>query len=445
MTRLADYRERVLRLAATDYFANVARLAAGAGLAQAITLVTMPVITRLYPPGQYGVASTYAGLVSIFAPIAALRYDLAIVLPESDDEARLAVRLSAGLAAITAALLALVLGAGWAFTSLVAQGPLGGILLLLPLSVLATAWMAVAGYWANRRRRYGLMARNRVVAAALVPGLGMLAWAVMGGQALGLVLATLIGTVIALMVLVYGLGGFGRRTPGTAGAAGGYLAFAGRYRQFPTFNLGMTFVDQLSYALPVLLFASWFSPEVAGHYSLANGALRVPMGLVGQAVAQVFYERAAREQNRPAALRRLTVANVKSLAVVAVGPVLLVVALGPWLFPLFFGQKWAEAGRFAQYLAPIAALNLVASPISSVPTILHQQHIHFAFAAATAAVRLAALWLGRQTGSAMTAVAVFSAAEALMTVLFLVWLVGYLKRAERAALAASPSPAGPAE
>ena len=52
---------------------NVFNLTLGSALAQGITLVAAPLLTRLYTPQDYGLFGGFLGLRSLFSAIAALR------------------------------------------------------------------------------------------------------------------------------------------------------------------------------------------------------------------------------------------------------------------------------------------------------------------------------------------------------------------------------------
>ena len=89
---------------------HVLTLLTGTGLAQLIALAAAPLLSRLYTPEDFGVFALYLSVVSLLAILATGRYELAIVLPEDDDDARhlLALALLISLV-VSAASLGLVL------------------------------------------------------------------------------------------------------------------------------------------------------------------------------------------------------------------------------------------------------------------------------------------------------------------------------------------------
>ena len=88
---------------------NVAATASGTALAQAISLASFPLLTRLYGPEPLGVLGIFNALVLATAAVSSMSYPLAIVLPKAVDEARTLARLSLLLGMASALLAALVL------------------------------------------------------------------------------------------------------------------------------------------------------------------------------------------------------------------------------------------------------------------------------------------------------------------------------------------------
>ena len=59
----------------------------GTALAQAMSLIVAPVLSRLYRPEDFGIFAMYLAVLTLAAPIVSVRYELAIVPAESDEDA----------------------------------------------------------------------------------------------------------------------------------------------------------------------------------------------------------------------------------------------------------------------------------------------------------------------------------------------------------------------
>jgi O-antigen/teichoic acid export membrane protein len=78
----------------SEFSRNVLTLMTGMMIAQAIPIAISPILTRIYTPEDFGLLALFLAIFSILSIIATGRYELAIMSPESDDEAKDIVFLS---------------------------------------------------------------------------------------------------------------------------------------------------------------------------------------------------------------------------------------------------------------------------------------------------------------------------------------------------------------
>ena len=71
----------------TSFAGDVLKLVSGTTIAQLIGILASPILTRLYAPEAFGALALFTSITSILGVIACLRYELAIMLPESDEDA----------------------------------------------------------------------------------------------------------------------------------------------------------------------------------------------------------------------------------------------------------------------------------------------------------------------------------------------------------------------
>ena len=365
----------------------VLTLLTGSGLAQAIALAVSPLLTRLYAPGQFGLFALYLSVVALLAVVATGRYELAIVLPEADDDAWQVGALALGLAVLFSAAALLCV---WAFeTRLMAlAGPAhpSAWLYLLPLAVLLTSVTATLGCWENRRRRYTSLAINRTAQSGTT-ALASVGLGLTGYTGLGLVIGSVTGQALAAALFVLGLGRTGG-TPVRPSLGRAALAVqARRFAAFPRINLPHALLDAVQATAVLALMGLVYGSVTLGLYALTLRVARTPLALFGASVAQVFQPLAAQTFNEGGDLHGLVRRTTARLVRVAVS-FALAMGLAPWLFVFAFGAPWREAGVYALILAPWMALNLVTSPLSQLPLIVGRQGRAFAFGLAYQAAML---------------------------------------------------------
>ena len=145
-----------------------------------------------------------------------------------------------------------------------------------------------------------------------------------------------------------------------------------RYSNFPKFDVWSALINQSSWQVPVLLLSSFFSTTIVGYYSLGMMMVTLPMSLIGGAIAQVFFQRAAMAQHE-GSLAIIFEDAYSFLIKISLFPLLLLTFIGQYLFVMIFGPSWAEAGFYIQILSVWAVFFFISSPISSILSIAGKQ------------------------------------------------------------------------
>lgn len=417
---------------------NVAVLAGSTAVGQLLVVAASPALTRLYTPDSFGILAAYIAVVTVLAPVANGRFDLAVPLPAEDQRAADvlgAALLTAVVTALLVAVAALTLGPALALRA--GRPELAGYLWLVPLGLFGAAVYQAAAAWAVRLREFGSIARTRLSQSVLMTAVQL------GGGVLGL------GTVALLVGDALGRAGGSLALARTAWArdrvvlAGvrwpGVRAAVSRYRRFPLVSSGSAFLNVLGLQLPLVLFAVLYGPHVAGLLALGQRVIGMPSRLVGQAIGQVYLGEAARlARSDPEGMERLFWRTSARLAMLGALPIALVGLVAPWAFGWVFGAEWVQAGSYVRWLTPMFAAQFVLSPVSQSAAILERQGIQLASDALRTVMVAAAIvvpwWSGQP---AATTVAWYAAA---MFVSYLYYFEMYRRLVREAGL--SPAVAG---
>ena len=71
----------------SDFLKNITTLLSGTILANLIAVAIQPLLSRIYSPEEFGTFTIYLSIIGMLAPAGNLKYEGAIVLPESDRKA----------------------------------------------------------------------------------------------------------------------------------------------------------------------------------------------------------------------------------------------------------------------------------------------------------------------------------------------------------------------
>lgn len=367
-------------------FKNVLVLVTGTTLSHGAAIIISIFTTRIFAPDVFGKIAIYGAITAFIASIAALRYDMTVVLPESDDEARVIGRLatrSVIIVSIVTTILAFALKdvviALWDDRDLANWLPFAG------LTVFLTAQVTLLHYWFNRQRKYGIIARNRVQQTIGSSG-GQLVFGLLGLRTMpGLLFGVMGGQASAFLWLNHHAKEF-RKTPGPDAPT--IKEVAKKHKKMPLLNLPNAIVDGIR-TNGIVMIIGTYALNLVGQFNLAWTVLQVPIGLINGAIQQVFFRELA--DVKPGSMQRLIRATIRRALLLSILPFGAIYIVAPWLFPFLFGDQWDLAGHIARALTPWFAFQLATSPISTVFIVTSKQHWLLAFAVIFAAAPLA--WL----------------------------------------------------
>jgi O-antigen/teichoic acid export membrane protein len=424
-------RQATLRVWHSRFARSVAIVASGTAGAQAITIAFAPIITRLYGPEAFGLLGTFIAILAIAAPIAALTYPIAIVLPKDDRDAmrlvRLSILLSFGMALLASVFL--LVGGEWLTTTLGAES-VAGYLLLIPVAMLFGAWLQIVHQWLIRKKQFGVIARSAIAHSLIVnsakSGIG---WFHPVGAVL-IVLATLGNALLASLLFIGARNRYQAEPDKSEAGPGATLnALASRHRDFPLYRAPQHIINAISQSLPILMLAAFFGPSAAGFYTLGKMVMGLPSTLIGKAVNDVFYPKITEAAHNGENLPRHIVRATGALLVIGIIPFGLVFLFGPWLFGFVFGDDWTMAGEYARWLALFFLLNFINKPsVAAVPVLGIQRGllVYELFSTGTKALGLVAgfYWFG----SDLWAVALFSIIGVLAYSAMMLWILSHAMR-----------------
>ncbi len=408
----------------SSFFSNVMKLVSGTTLAQAITVLTAPIISRLFTPEAFGVLNVFSSLIGIVSIVICLRYEYAIMLPEDHKDAvnifALCLVIAFGIS-VTAGVILLIVG--HPLVNLLKSPDFYRFLWLIPIALLIQGFFAALNYWNSRTKHFGRLSIARV-SASITTSILPIGLAFIGNPtAAVLIFSYLAGTlvftsVLGAQVLKENGSMFIKSIQGSR-----MLTNLKRYRKFPLVDSWSSFINNLSWQLPSLMLLYFFSETVVGYYSLSNRVIVLPMTLLGSAIAQVFYQRTAELRSNPEKLSKSVDLVFRRLSALGLFPAVILGIVGPELFRIIFGANWIEAGRYAQILSPWMFVLFISSPLSNLFSTLERQELALIVNSVILSTRFAALVIGGLTHNIYLTLIIWSASGVLVYGGLAFWLL----------------------
>jgi len=351
---------------------NVLTLMTGTTFAQAIPVAISPILTRIYSPDDFGVLAIFIAITAILGVMTNARYELAIMLPEKDEDA---INIAAlGMLISTAFSIILLFPAvllNHQISSVLGNEEIGFWLYFVPVMVWLTGMYNVLNYLNTRKKTYKDIAKAKVYKSIAMASVQLGIGFVKSGAS-GLIW----GHIASLFVSNFRL---------IRNAIANYdlkkvsykiqKEMALRHISFPKYSLWAGLANTSSFHITSILISNIYSLTHLGFYSLMQRALDIPASLIGSAIGQVFYQEAREEKQLTGSTKRSFSKTLKKLFLIG----LLIFSMLYWVvedvFAFVFGEEWRVAGIYAQILIPLVFVRFFVSPLIMMNVIYEKNRV----------------------------------------------------------------------
>lgn len=342
------------------------KLGTGTILAQIISLVSIPIISRIYNPAEYGHLTLMLSVTAILIPVATFRIETLIVVSDTDEEAAKLLSISANLALIVSAtLFAITYIKYFIFENssfmhaLITSFLFAMVLMAQSIGVLMVQ-VALRAHKDSDIARSSVIQNLSISFAQVVTGI----WSPSGSA---LISSYVAGRIVGISPLwretrkiLSKRGGDSRRTLEkymTQLKASRPLVFA-------------SVIDSAILGLPIILISTQFGLQYSGYIGITQTILTVPITLVGGAFGSVILSELSSNirDNQDSTHRNDTIIRTfsKYLFYFSITFAIVTLLFGSAIFKLIFNDNWLEASRLVGYLAVPFGVSLLWQPLMSV-------------------------------------------------------------------------------
>jgi O-antigen/teichoic acid export membrane protein len=362
-------------------------------IAGQLTLVaTIPVLTRLYSPADFGIFTIYLSIINILGAVGALRFEASLYGIKETAQTYITAKLIVLAALVTSVL---TFAAGQVLLSVV-PGQFGYLVWLVPIGMGGVALVEMLNCWSLRAGLLRDFALGRLILPAtmallqFVFGLGHL-----GGEAM--VYAHILSQFVFLAFMGFRILTWEDLRGIVRAPWRSVLDKARREYKFPLFDIPATLGSYAINNLPAILVGSLFGAALAGYLGVAARLVTGPVVLIATPISNVFVAEANRNSNRG----HILIIARSLLILVAGSTALPILALGlaaPYVVVPLLGPPWQPAAEIMTALAFMGAVQALSTPLSEVPALLRRQEARLLVDAARTVLVFGPLLAGAWAG-----------------------------------------------
>ncbi len=348
----------------TDFLRNTVILIFGTGIAQLIPILLQPVLRRIYAPADFGAFAVYFSLIGILTVIANFRYDLAIGLPEKDEDGANLFFLTLLINFVFNIILLLVI---IIFRHSIAQlfkfpEKFSGFLFLLPFGTFFFCSFQAMNYWLIRKKAFRSLSINKIsrrgaegivqVSFGLFRNSAGLFWADIAGS-----ISNNISGIRQMQRTGFNIHFFSRPV---------IISVMKRYIGFPKYNLIPQLFGTLAFQFPVFIINRMFTKTELGYFDLTQQAILAPFALISVAVSQVLLQAVTKKKHDKEKIYHDFMNLTFLLLAIGLTSVVVIELWGPGLYSFVFGKTCRIAGDYSRILIIGFMFFLVVSPMGAV-------------------------------------------------------------------------------
>jgi lipopolysaccharide exporter len=386
----------VIPLKTNSFIHNLRVLLTGTVAAQGLLVLISPILSRLYTPNQFGELSIYTSIFMILTVIATLRYEQAIIIAKTEEEALVVLKsclvISLALSTIISLLLYFY---KTPFLRLLGISSDTNWIWLVPVSTLALGFYQSLNYWCTRNGEYKRLSKSLIFRSSTMSlvqtGSGIAKLNHFNGLIIGQVMGQLISSIsLFIQVLLKDKKKFINNKLTLSNVKETLISF----REFPLFSIPTGIIDTFSRNMIPFFFIAYYGAGIAGFFAMAAKMIQIPFDLIGNSIFQVFYPKITSDFNNGKGIYSSTRKILIYMSLFSFTVIIIVLLCGPWLFKLVLGDQWVIAGEYARWVVITFTASFVTKPIIAVIRLFKLQHWHLAFEGILLSVRCIILIVG---------------------------------------------------
>ena len=396
-----------------DVLKSISILVSGNIIGRFIALVTMPIVSRLYSPEEFGENGVIVATAAIIVNLGGLGLNSAVMAPNNDKESNIVFK----VAFFTSSFIYIVLF----FLSLVFSSWYQLAHTTLPYLITCSMIFLVAfssqlnsllNVYINRKGMNRVLFYNAIISSLstlfITIPLGFLRFGV-----LGLIGAALVSGLLCALQMIYHANPFREKIIWSD-----FKTVFKKYKNFILYQYPSNFIGSFATQYPTRFFSANYGNEKLGNYNMNERILGIPLHFLAAPITIIYFRTASQQQDQRDELARFTYRLIKNIMLVAIIPIVVLALWGEKLFGFALGNQWSAAGKLASVLVIQYVYDFCSSSISYCRVALNRQKLNLWVVIIRLILAVASLYIGMYIFEDLFAVIVLFSIS--MTVFFVI-------------------------
>ena len=357
----------MLKLFKSKNLQNVMKISGGTILGQLISIVSLPIITRMYGAEVMGIWATILAVSLILQAVSDWGMNSSLMIEEEETDVIKAYTVITSITLVTCALAVIIV---FPYFAKIKNYSFNQSLLCSFLTFMyafTVKQVNTAYTLLNRNKQYNVLMKNPIInylsVAVIAIGLGSL-----GFKEYGYYIALILGQLFTLIHMR-------RKLPRVFlnWKLKDYKWLFEKYTDFLKFQMPNNLMLQMRDQLPNLLIGSLFGDVMLGYYSVSMRILNLPVNFVGQAIGKIFYQTASEKARNHESIGAFVERNFTRAINIAIIPILALYSVGDVGAVFFFGNEYIMAGSMLRIVVFKTFFSFTSTCMQGLEIVLRKQ------------------------------------------------------------------------
>lgn len=343
-----------------SYFKNIIIQSGGNIIAQAVGVITLPILARYYSPEAFGFQNQFINTVTFISIIVTWRYEYFVLMPRKLTESLFFLREVSLLGLINTFFLTILI----LFAS---------VLFAYFFNLQIESWMFISPFMAfllsmsiglqqvfQKVELYSVSSISEIFNKSSFFLFAFL-WILLIGGEYGLLIGFCFGVFVKVLWLILFKKSFILNNLWKKNAS--KYKFLRLYKSSAISFSVSNIIQSVTGLVPIYFISEVYGTYTLGQWSLAISVVYLPISIIGSAIGQVYYQKANKTYEEIGSLVHIWQSTFKFLFVIALPIFLLLALLAPYVFPFILGPKWIASGIYARVLTISIGMSFLSTPL----------------------------------------------------------------------------------
>ncbi|WP_325892100.1 oligosaccharide flippase family protein [Grimontia sp. NTOU-MAR1] len=366
---------------------SILTLATGSITASIVMAVSMPILSRFFSPGEFGVFSVYLSLVGLISLFASANIESALMLTSRKVERAIILKICIIITIASAMITALsILIFNNQAKSYFGTDSIIPVLLVIP-GVIAFCGHKFVTINANSNKEYGYVSKATFYRSVLIVICQLAIGFALSGT-YGLILGSILSYVLYILYFCF-KSDFKSDFYSSKITSKRVKHILQKYRRTYMHLFPQSLLNYTSQQLPYLIFPLYYSTSVIGGLFIAQRLLKMPAGILTMALRNVFYPY-FREQNSEG-IYHTYIKLTFGLFLVGLPICITLYYYISDLVVLILGDGWRDAAQYSKYMIFWVFMSVVNVATTPALTIISENRLLLKFETIDFAIKTAIL------------------------------------------------------